>query len=174
MRQCHDTTTSGHFYFWKTLNKAKKYFSWGGMSKDIQTYCQACHTCATRKTAGRSQKAKMRRYDVGFPMEEIAIDIMGPFPESERGNKYVLVVVDSFSKWMEAYPIPNIEARTVAERLVLEFVSRFGVPFQIKSDRGRQFECELFREMCLLLDVGHKTATPQTCLLYTSPSPRDS
>ena len=102
----------------------------------------------------------MRRYDVGSPMEEIAIDLMGPFPESDSGNKYVLVVVDSFSKWMEAYAIPNIEAKTVAERLVLEFISRFGVPMQIKSDRGRQFECELFREMCLLLDVSHKMSTP--------------
>ena len=58
----------------------------------------------------------MRRYDVGFPMEEIAIDLMGPFPASDSGNKYVLVVVDSFSKWMEAYAVPNIEAKTVAEK----------------------------------------------------------
>ena len=160
IEQCHDTKTSGHFYFWKTVNKVKRYFTWGGLSKEVQIYCKACHICATRKTAGRKQKASMRRYDVGSPMEEIAIDLMGPFPESDSGNKYVLVVVDSFSKWMEAYAIPNIEAKTVAERLVLEFISRFGVPMQIKSDRGRQFECELFREMCLLLDVSHKMSTP--------------
>ena len=160
LKQCHDTRTSGHFYYWKTLNKVKKHFTWGGLNKDVQVYCQACHVCATRKTAGRNRKAEMRRYDVGFPMEEIAIDLMGPFPESESGNKYVLVVVDSFSKWMEAYPIPNIEAKTVAERLVLEFISRFGVPLQIKSDRGRQFDCELFKEMCILLDVEHRMSTP--------------
>lgn len=102
----------------------------------------------------------MRRYDVGFPMEEIALDLMGPFPESSTGNKYVLVVVDSFSKWMEAYPLPNIEAKTVAERFVLEFVARFGVPYRIKTDRGRQFECELFSELCTLLEVDRKTSTP--------------
>ena len=44
----------------------------------------------------------MKCYDVVLPMEEIAIDLMGPFPESETRNKYVLVVVDSFTKWMEA------------------------------------------------------------------------
>jgi hypothetical protein len=111
IRQCHDTKTAGHFYFWKTLNKLKKYFTWAGMNKDVQNYCRACHVCATRKNAGRKQKAEMRRYDVGFPMEEVAIDIMGPFPESLAGNKYVLVIVDNFSKWMEAYPMPNIEAK---------------------------------------------------------------
>ena len=160
LRQCHDTRTAGHFYFWKTLNKVKKHFTWGGLSKDVQLYCQACHVCATRKNAGRHRRAEMRRYDVGLPMEEVAIDLMGPFPESDEGNKYVLVVVDSFSKWMEAYPIPNIEARTVAEKLVLEFFSRFGVPVQVKTDRGRQFECELFKHMCLLLDVEHRMSTP--------------
>jgi len=160
IRLCHDTQTAGHFYFWKTLNKLKKYFTWGGMSKDVHVYCQACHICATRKNAGRTPRAHMKRYDVGFPMEEVAIDLMGPFPESEAGNKYVLVIVDSFSKWMEAYPLPNIEAKTVAERFVLEFVSRFGVPYQIKTDRGRQFECELFKELCVLLEVNRKTSTP--------------
>jgi hypothetical protein len=160
IHQCHDMKTAGHFYYWKTLNKAKKHFTWGGMRKDIQVYCQACHVCATRKNTGRHRKAEMRRYDVGLPMEEVAIDLMGPFPESESGNKYVLVVVDSFSKWMEAYPVANIEAKTIAEKLVMEFISRFGVPAQIKSDRGRQFDCALFREMCQLLDVEHRMSTP--------------
>ena len=50
-------------------------------------------------------------YDFGSPMEEVAIDLMGPFPESEMGNKYFLVIVDFFSKWMEEYPVPNIETR---------------------------------------------------------------
>ena len=114
--------------------------------------------CATRKMAGRKQKADMKHQDVGLPMEEIAVDLICPFPENDSGNKYVLVVVYSFSKWMEAYPVPNIEARTIAEKLILEFISRFGVPLQ--SDRGKQFDCELFRAMCELLYVDHKMSTP--------------
>lgn len=160
MEQCHATKTTGHFYFWKTLETVKRKFIWAGMSKDIQLYCRACQTCATKKTAGRQHRAAMRRYDLGLPMEEIAIDIMGPFPVSEKGNKYVLVVVDCFTKWMEAYPLPNIEASTVAETLLMEFFSRFGVPLRIKSDRGRQFECALFAELCSLLEVEHRMSTP--------------
>ena len=156
---CHDTVTSGHFYYWKTLHLVKRYFIWPGMRKDIQVYCQGCHTCATKKQAGNPQRAPMKRYDAGLPMEEICIDLKGPYPESERGNKYVLVVVDSFTKWMEAYPIPNAEAKTVAEKLVMEFIARFGVPFWIKSDQGRQFQSELFEEMCKLLGVEHRTST---------------
>ena len=48
-------------------------------------------------------------YDLGFPMEEGAIDLMELYPESQKGTKYILVIVDSFFKWMEAYPVPNID-----------------------------------------------------------------
>ena len=61
---------------------------------------------------------------------------------------------------MEAYLVFNIEAITIAEKLVLEFISRFGILLQIKSDRGKQFDCELFKAMCKLLDVDHKMSTP--------------
>lgn len=157
--KCHDAPTSGHFYYWKTLKLAKRYFIWPGMGKDIQNYCLSCHVCATRKKAGRNRRAHMKHYDVGLPMEEICIDLAGPFPETHNSNKYVLVVVDSFSKWMEAYPLPDIEAKTVAETLVREFISRFGVPFWLKSDQGRQFESKLFQEMCNIMELEHKTST---------------
>ena len=159
IRLCHDTVTSGHFYYFKTLGLVRRHFIWAGMSRDIGDYCRGCPICATRKTTGRKGQAPMRRYDSGMPMEEVAIDIMGPFPVSEKGNKYVLVVVDSFSKWMEAYPLPDTGAKAVAEVFVKQFVSRFGVPFWIKSDLARNFKCELFSHLCELLQVTHKTST---------------
>ena len=85
---------------------------------------------------------------------------MRPFDESKEGNKYVLLVVDSFSKWMEAYAVPKIKVKTIAEKLVMEFISSFGISKQIKSDRGKQFNCELFRNMCQLLDVDYKMSSP--------------
>ena len=81
-------------------------------------------------------------------------------PESEDGNKFVLVVIDCFSKWMEAYAVLNMEAKTIEEKLIMEFISCFAVPVQVKSDRGKQFDCELFRYMCQLLDIDHKMSTP--------------
>ena len=92
-------------------------------------------TRATRKTAEQHQKVEMCRYDAGFPLEEVTIDLIEPFPESDSENKYALIEVDSFSRWMEAYSDKKIEAKTVAEKLVLEILSRFGVPYQIKSEQ---------------------------------------
>lgn len=100
----------------------------------------------------------MRQYNVGSPFEKIALDISGPYPESNKGKKYILVVMDYFTKWVEAYAIPNQEATTVADVLIGEFISRFGVPLELHSDQGRNFESELFRNLCERLGI-RKTRT---------------
>jgi len=81
-------------------------------------------------------------------MERVGIDIAGPFPESDCGNKYILVAMDYFTKWVEAYAIPNQEAATIADVLVKEFFCRFGVPLILHCDQGRNFESKLFQETC--------------------------
>ncbi len=141
------------------MHLVKKNFIWPGLGRDVETYCKQCHVCATRKKAGRKGRADMRRYDAGLPMEEICIDLAGPFPVSDSGNKYVLIVVDSFTRWMEAYPLPDSLAKTVAKALVDGFFSRFGVPFWIKSDNGPQFKSDLFSELCILLEVEPRKST---------------
>ena len=102
----------------------------------------------------------MAKYNVGSPMERIAIDVLGPLPITETGNKYILIVADYFTKWVEAYPMPNQEATTVAKLLVREFICRFGVPLLIHSDQGRNFGSELFAEMCRLLGIKKTRTTP--------------
>ena len=71
----------------------------------------------------------------------------------------VLMFDSFFLKWIEAYTVPNIEAKTIVEKLVMEVISHFGVPVQIKSDRGKQFDFDFFRNMCQLLDIEDKMST---------------
>ena len=88
------------------------------------------------------------------------MDILGPLPQTPRGNRFVLVVTDYFSKRMELYAIPNQEATTVAEKLVSEFVCRFGVPRELHSDQGTNFESKVMAEVCKLLDIEKTRTTP--------------
>ena len=81
-------------------------------------------------------------------MEWIAVEVLGPLPTTDGGNKYLLIAADYFTKWVEAYPLPNQEATTLAEVLVKEFACRFGIPQIIHSDQGRNFESAVFTEMC--------------------------
>ena len=100
----------------------------------------------------------MKKYTVGAPLDRLATDILGPFPVTESGNKYVLVVMDQFTKFVEAYPIPDQTAEVVANKIVLEFISRYGTPLEMHSDQGRNYESRLFQEVCRLLEI-HKTRT---------------
>ena len=69
-------------------------------------------------------------------MKHIATDVLGPIPATEAGNKYILIIADYFTKWVEVFPLPNREAKTVADKLVNEVICRFGTPLIIHSDQG--------------------------------------
>ena len=158
LQQLHSSPTAGHMGVNKTLSRVRERFYWVHCSKDVRTFCKNCDTCSSRRGPVRKQRAPLGQYNVGAPMERLAIDVLGPLPLSEAGNKYLLISADYFTKWVEAYPLPNQEAKTVAEALVNNFVCRFGVPLIIHSDQGRNFESRVFSEMCQLLGI-HKTRT---------------
>ena len=143
----------GHLGTDKTLWKLKERFYWPCHYKDVQKWCSSCAQCTMRKSPAPKPKAKLCNVQIGSPMELIAIDILGPLPETTAGNSYVLVVDDYFTKWMEAYPIPNQDAITVANKLVNEFIFRFSVPRQLHSDQGTQFESQVITEICKLLQI---------------------
>ncbi|GBN37554.1 Retrovirus-related Pol polyprotein from transposon 297 [Araneus ventricosus] len=87
------------------------------------------------------------------PFERMALNILGPLPVTTKGNRYVLVLMDYFTKWPEAIPIPDQEASTVAEELVRAWISRYGVPMILHSDQGTNFNSTLFTELCKLLGI---------------------
>ena len=114
--------------------------------------------CNRQKKGCRVARGEQQLFHAGYALERVHIDIMGPLVETQKGNKYILVIVDQFTKWVEAFPLKNQLAETVAGVVVREFVARFGCPLEIHTDQGRNFESELFKEMCALLEIG-KTRT---------------
>ena len=139
------------------LAKIRRRYFWPGMGADVRHWTASCDDCAARITQ-RQKRAKMKKYQFGAPMERVALDIMGPLPKTTRGNKYVLVIGDYFTKWIEAYFMPNQEAQTVADILTREFIARYGAPMEIHSDQGRNFESAIFQDVCKILGV-KKTRT---------------
>lgn len=72
----------------------------------------------------------------------------------------MVVVGDYFTKWMEAIPVPNQEAKTVADALIVHFISKFGLPGSLHSDQGRNFESKLFADVCKILGISKTRTTP--------------
>lgn len=82
----------------------------------------------------------------------IAMDVCGPLPITDRGNKYIVVAADYFSKWPECWAIPDQEAKTIAHCLE-ELIGRHGVPQALLADQGKKFECKVISEICKLLKI---------------------
>ncbi|PNF41843.1 hypothetical protein B7P43_G16048 [Cryptotermes secundus] len=102
----------------------------------------------------------MQQYNVGATFERIAIAVAGPFPLSKRGNRYLLIALGYFTKWPEAYAIPSQEESTIAEGLVTNFFCRCGIPRELHSDQGRNFESRLLHEVLQRLGVIKTRTTP--------------
>ena len=83
----------------------------------------------------------------------VAVDILRPLPVTKCGNRHVLVAAEYFTRWMEAWPIPYKEVKTVGEWLTMEMIYRFSVPTRLHSDQGQQFESEVLQEICRLLGI---------------------
>lgn len=94
----------------------------------------------------------------GEPWERVSVDITGSHPRSSRGKIYVLTVVDHFSKWAEAIPFASHTAPVVAEALMVHVFCRFGAPLQLLTNRGPEFESELFSELMHWMGIDkHRT-----------------
>ena len=105
----------------------------------VYNYVLTCSQCSTSKKAPRRAKDAMKLYHAGMPLERVHIGVTGPFVQSRRGNKLILVLIDQFTKWFECYTIPDQTAEVVCRELVDNFICRFGIPRFLHSGSGETF-----------------------------------
>src|SRR5581483_3992244 len=159
----HDHPTSGHFGIETTLNRIKEKYYWKNMKKDVENYIKSCEQCQKRNKG--HGKAPIYPIEVSKPFETWGIDFVGPLKVTSRRNKYILVIMDYFTKWPEAKALKKATGKNVSEFLYKEIICRFGLPKKIISDRGSHFNNEIVKELCNKFEIKHnKTSSyhPQT------------
>lgn len=139
--QLHDSNCAGHMGEKRTLAKVRSLdYYWPRMRQSVHDYVLSCDICEERKDPPRKKRSCMKQYFSGEPFERIAIDITGPFPKSDKGYSYLLVVADYFTKFMEIFPLVNLEAETVAEVILRAGLNGMAVQvrfIRIKGDNLR-------------------------------------
>jgi hypothetical protein len=121
-------------------------FVWPGMKKDIREWCKTCHACQASKINRHTQSPLVQPLPPTERFKSLHVDLVGPLPSSE-GMTYLFTVIDRFTRWPEAIPIPDATATTCAKALLRNWISRFGVPDEITSDQGPQFTSTLWKNL---------------------------
>ena len=140
------------------------------------------HVCVCARGPPPRAHEKLVKVSAAAPMDLVAVDVLSGLPQAHVGSTCIIVAVDYMTKWADAFALPNEEASTCMDALYTGMFSRFGMPNQLHSDQGRNFESKLFSELTKLAGIRRTRTTPfhprsdgqtESCLLYTSPSPRD-
>ena len=111
--------TNGHLYALRTKQQVRRRAYWKGWARDVVEYCQSCEKCSTYYLIKAPKQGPLQNMLVGAPFERSSLDITGPHPKSNKGNVFIVTLVDHFSKWAKACPVRNHEAETIA-RVLLE------------------------------------------------------
>ena len=150
----HESSNGGHLGFRKTLDRISRQFYWPSLRKDLKRFCRSCHVCQVVGRPGRAPPvAPLQPLPiVKEPFSEITIDCVGPLPRSKRGNEYLLTVLDSATRYPEAFPLRSIKAKVIAEHLI-KFFSWAGLPQSIQSDRGSNFTSQLYHQVMSELHI---------------------
>ena len=143
LQHSHNDPSAGHQGADKTLARLREECYWVNMSQDVERYCRECTECQQAKLPLPS-KAPVTSMPIGKPWQMVAVDVL-TVPVSQKGNRYLLVVQDYFTKWADAIPLPDQSACTITTALIKLF-SVLGMPDVVHSDQGRNFESAILKQ----------------------------
>lgn len=154
----------GHYGYEKTLDRIKKHFWFKRMRRFVKKYVSACLECAHHKAPGGKREGELHPIEkCSVPFHTIHADHLGPFIKSKTGNCYLLVVVDSFTKFVNITPVKNTKSLTTI-KVLKNHISYFGVPTRLISDRGSSFTSKTFKDFISEYGIKHilnAVATPR-------------
>jgi transposase InsO family protein len=134
-------------------------FVWPKMAGDIREMCRGCVQCARSKVHVHVKSAVQAIEIPPRPFSHIHVDLVGPLPASRGGKTHLFTIMDRSTRWVEAVPLADTTAAGCAAAMIESWISRFGLPVQITSDRGPQFTSALWSQVCQCLGITIKLTT---------------
>ena len=150
----------GHIGMHGVKSILKDIFFWPGMDFDIAFAVAGCVLCQQYK---HKQKIKTKEHgslQAKFLFDKVAMDIAGPLKVTKNGYKYILALVDHFSKYPVLVPMKSIDSESIAEAVFTKWISIFGPPNSLHSDRGSNLNSELVMKLCKEFNIQKTKTTP--------------
>ena len=160
LRYIHGVNVTAHQGEGRSLQLITAGHYWPGMGQEIRDWVSSCLPCNLVKRGKSRGKAPLHLEIPSIRMERVSFDIVIPGGISERGFRYILVLIDFFTKFANAIPLKDHKAETVAKALWSGWIKTFGCPRRFHSDRGAEFEGTVIQQLCKLLEITKTRTTP--------------
>ena len=160
LRIAHNSIMAGHPGAQRLYKTLRKSFYWPRMIMDCYEHVRSCVSCSKKQLRTRTKTTFLKLFPPSRPLEFVGIDLLGPLPKTRRGNLYLLVITDRFSKWTRAIAMSETTAPDVAIRFFADWCSIFGAPLMLLSVNGPQFRARMFQSFCLALGIKQLFTTP--------------
>jgi len=158
----HSSWFGGHAGILKTTERLLLYYYWPGLNTDVHEALKNCEKCQKTNTNPKIPTAMVQPLPLlTEPNQRVHADLFGPLKTSARGKKYILVMTDAFTRYVELVPIDNKETITVANAIFVFWICRYGVPLELVTDNGKEFVSKVCQELWKKLDLIHNTTTPR-------------
>ncbi len=155
----HDNVLATHLGIRKTLSRLLESVWWPGMVRDTEIYIKSCHGCLTRKSPSKNARANLKPIESGpEPFSYVQMDIKGPLPLTLNGNRFILVLVDTMTKFVTCKPLKTQDTNSTAEAF-LEIICGYGIPAKVGTDRGQNFISDTMKRVYEMLGVKKLTST---------------
>ncbi|KAI5750678.1 hypothetical protein M8J77_000323 [Diaphorina citri] len=158
LSESHDA--SGHFGVHRTYSRVSQHYFWPGMWEQVTQYVRSCESCQRVKAPNQLPTGLMRPRSTEGPWKKVYMDFMGPYPRTSKGNMYILVMQDEFTKWVELVPLRSATADSVVENFRKLVLNRYGCPDAIFSDNGTHFVNNKMAALTSDLGIEHIRAPP--------------
>ena len=146
----------GHYGQKRTLSLLSHMYWWPGMSLDVKEAVRSCEICDVVKSGlVHSEPSKLQSLPIMGMFYRWSLDLAGPLPISKRGNRFVLVMIEHFSKWIELVVLPRKESSLVADAFLQRVLTLYGAPAEVLTDQGTEFAGQ-FQSLCDVALIDHR------------------
>jgi ribonuclease HI len=161
LREIHEGVCGNHSGSRMLAHKAiRAGFYWLNMSRDSMQIVKTCDKCQRFANVSQRPPEDLSSVSSPWPFSQWGVDLVGPFPQGKGGVRFAVVVVDYFTKWVEAEALSSITAKCIEKFLWKNIICRHGIPHAFVTDNGKQFDCDSFREWCAKLNIRNYFSSP--------------
>ncbi len=149
----------GHLGVERTLDLIRERFYWPQMSKDVEYFVTRVCECLKTRKPNKQTRAPLIPIQTTYPFQLVSIDFLH-LEKCKHGYEYILVVMDHFTRFAQAYATRNKAAKTVADKIFNDFALKFGFPSRLHHDMGKEFENRLMASLKKLSGIQGSHTTP--------------